>query len=339
MKDLGMQTRTRWLEHAEDRRSIFFCVLFLLSAAVGYALDFQVPTPVWILHIAVSCTLCFIVGTIAHNSMHHPIFLKPEHNQLFQIFLSICYGHPVSVYVSGHNFSHHRNTQTRRDVIRTYKARFRWHLLNQLFFFFLVIPSLIRAENQFKARMKDEIPGWYKQFCREQYTGYLVQALLLILNWKAFFAFIWLPQLYCVWGIIGMNVIQHDGCDPDHEYNHTRSMTGPWVNWLTFNNGYHGAHHAKPHMHWTGYPAYHNAEVRPHLHPALDQKNFITYLLKTYIYPGKRLRYDGAPIELPPVGEDEDWIPPPGEVALAGTSLGSFPTVDLAIHRPAEAVV
>ena len=33
----------------------------------------------------------------------------------------------------------------------------------------------------------------------------------------------------------GINFIQHDGCDAAHPVNHSRNITGGWVNWWTFN--------------------------------------------------------------------------------------------------------
>ncbi|MEZ4749358.1 MAG: hypothetical protein R3B54_01655 [Bdellovibrionota bacterium] len=51
------------------------------------------------------------------------------------------------------------------------------------------------------------------------------------------------------------------------------------------------------------------------------------------------MRYDGAPIEVAAPGTDEDWIPAPGEVALAGTSLGAFPSAVSPVHHRAEAGV
>jgi hypothetical protein len=38
-------------------------------------------------------------------------------------------------------------------------------------------------------------------------------------------------------------------------------------------------------------------------------ESFIGYTFKTFIYPGKRERYDGKPLVLPPYGiEDEPWL-------------------------------
>ena len=45
------------------------------------------------------------------------------------------YCRQVSNYVPGHNLSHHRHMQGRRDVMRTTKLRFKWHFLNGALFF------------------------------------------------------------------------------------------------------------------------------------------------------------------------------------------------------------
>jgi hypothetical protein len=81
------------------------------------------------------------------------------------------------------------------------------------------------------------------------------------------------------------------------------------VNWFTFNNGYHGMHHMRPGLHWSLLPAAHEKELAPHLHPALNLKGLLPYLIKAYVYPGKRVNYDGTPLVLGPPREDEDWMP------------------------------
>ncbi len=55
-----------------------------------------------------------------------------------------------------------------------------------------------------------------------------------------FLVFVMLPHQYAAWGIMGINFVQHDGCDGEHPYNHSRNFKGAVVNWFTFNNGFHG---------------------------------------------------------------------------------------------------
>ena len=81
-----------------------------------------------------------------HNAVHCPIFKQRWLNKVYQVVLTNTYGHPVSSLVPGHTLSHHKHTQTRRDVMRTSKARFRWNLLNILGFLFIVAPYTMRAD-------------------------------------------------------------------------------------------------------------------------------------------------------------------------------------------------
>ena len=45
-------------------------------------------------------------------------------NRLFYLMLTIWNGAPVTAYVPGHNLSHHKYLQTRRDIMRTNKVNF-----------------------------------------------------------------------------------------------------------------------------------------------------------------------------------------------------------------------
>jgi fatty acid desaturase len=132
--------------------------------------------------------------------------------------------------------------------------------------------------------------------------------LLLLINWKCALLFVFLPHQYAAWGIVGTNYFQHDGCDEGHPYNHSRNFIGKGINWLLFNNGYHGAHHMKPNLHWSLLPKYHSVNLGPFIHPALDQSSLIAYLFETHIYPARRIDYLGKPLVLAERVEDEDWV-------------------------------
>ena len=75
-----------------------------------------------------------------------------------------------------------------------------------------------------------------------------------------------------------------------------------------FNNGYHGAHHMKPNLHWSLLPEFHATHLRPFIHPNLDRDDFVNYLIQTHIYPAKRIDYLGNPLVLQPLTEDADWV-------------------------------
>jgi fatty acid desaturase len=263
----------------------------------------------------------FVVAVIVHNAMHVPLFTSKTHNRWMQCFLSVAYGHPVSAYVSGHNLSHHLHTQTPKDVMRTYKVRFQWNLLNAASFFFVVVPAIQRANTSFAAAMKAERPEWHRQYRVEMYVVLLATVALALVNWKAFLLYFVLPHAFGGWGIVSVNYLQHDGADPDSPYNHSRDFTGRLMNWCTFNNGYHTIHHLHPGLHWSFLPAAHQAEVAPRIHPELQQRSLIVYLWRTFVWPGKRLDFAGRPVILAPRDRDQDWIPARRETP-AGVCLG-----------------
>ncbi|MSQ04340.1 MAG: fatty acid desaturase [Myxococcales bacterium] len=271
--------------------------------------------------VATMCVLSFLCAVITHNTIHVPMFTSRPLNLVFQVVLTLCYGHPVSAYVPGHNLSHHRYIQTRKDVMRTTKLRYRWNLLNQLLFLPGVAPAIIKADMDFARAMYKQRPRWFQQFCIEWAVFIAMNAVMLGLDWQRFLLFIFLPHNYAAWGIVGMNFAQHDGCDVTHPYNHSRNFTGRLVNWLTFNNGLHGIHHLHPNLHWSLAREAHDREIAPFLHPNLAQPNMLVWIWHSFFWPGVRLNYDGTPLVLPEEGPDEDWVTPSsgyGDLGAAG---------------------
>ena len=62
--------------------------------------------------------------------------------------LTIWNGAPVTAYVPGHNLSHHKYLQTRRDIMRTNKVNFGSQALNIIAFFPSILGSI--QSNDFK---------------------------------------------------------------------------------------------------------------------------------------------------------------------------------------------
>jgi fatty acid desaturase len=296
------------LRYKEDIRTLGFVAAY-----------FSVTATAWLWHpdswalravlIGVCCLFAFFCAVITHNTIHVPVFHNRVLNKLFQYTISLCYGHPVSAFVPGHNLSHHTHTQTRKDVMRSTKVQFRWNFLNQLLFAAVLSKDILRADYSYAMAMRTERPRWYRQWVSEWIFFVLIQAALLILNPLNYLLYIFIPHNYAGWGIIGINFIQHDGTDQSHPYNHGRNFVGRITNWWTFNNGYHSLHHDKPSLHWSRLPEEHARLIAPHIHPNLDQKSLLAYVWKMYGWPGKRIDYLGNPLVLPEEGPDDLWIP------------------------------
>jgi fatty acid desaturase len=259
--------------------------------------------------VVLTCVVSWICAVITHNTLHSPVFKSRGANKVFQVALTCAYGFPVSEYVPGHNLSHHKFTQKRADLMRTSKVRHSWNVLN-LFAFFPRVGFDIFGENyRYVGVMKAKMPRWYHQLVIEMIVCWGSKAALLLLDWRKALLFVVVPHFFAVWGITTVNFLQHDGCDEDDEYNHSRNFVGTIFNWFTFNNGFHGIHHEHPGLHWSLCPEAHVRELHEGIHPALEQKSLAVYLFKTFVFPGKRLRYDGKPVVLPEEGPDEEWIP------------------------------
>lgn len=310
------------LRYRADIKTLCFVAIYFGLVAVQWVYapaELYLAIPLLVL----TCWFSFFGAVATHNTVHCPVFHQRWLNRAFQVVLTLTYGHPVSAYVPGHNLSHHKHTQSRRDVMRTSKTRFRWNLLNGLFFMSRVGKDVFIADMRYFKAMYRRNPPWFRQMILESTIFLGSMGALLVLDWKKFLLYVLIPHQYAAWGIITMNLLQHDGCDEKSEWNHSRNFVGKLVNWWTYNNGFHTIHHMEPGLHWSLLPEAHKERVAPHIHPNLDQSSLLAYLFRTFGWPGKRLRYDGAPLELPEEGPDEEWIPSPKETP-EDVSLGAI---------------
>jgi fatty acid desaturase len=310
------------LRYRADVKTLIFVAIYFGLVAVQWVYapkDLTIAAPLLVL----TCWFSFFGAVATHNTVHSPVFKQRGLNRLFQVALTLTYGHPVSAYVPGHNLSHHKHTQSRRDVMRTTKVRFRWNLLNGIFFMSSVGKDIFIADMRYFKAMYRRNPPWFRQMIFEAVVFIATMAALLLLDWQKFLLYVLVPHQYAAWGIITMNFLQHDGCDERSEYNHSRNFVGKLVNWWTYNNGFHSIHHVEPGLHWSLLPAEHAKRIAPFIHPNLDQPSLLAYLWRTFFWPAKRRMYDDTPYVLPPEGPDEEWIPAPQETPR-DVSLGAI---------------
>lgn len=295
------------LRYSADRRTL--CIVGGWFALVAFQWVHPQESP-WAkaLLVVLTCFGGFLGAVATHNTVHCPVFHARWMNNLWQVALTLTYGHPVSSYVPGHNLSHHRHTETRRDVMRTDKARFRWHLLNLLFFTASISGSIMGAELSYARFAAKRRPRWTRQLAVETVVMLAVLGGLLALDWRKALLYVVLPWQYAAWGIVTMNLLQHDGCDGDSRWNHSRNFVGRALNWWVFNNGYHTVHHLKPTLHWSLAADAHRELVTPHMDPRLDEPSMLAYVLRTFVVPGGRRNFDGTPRVLRDPGPDEAWF-------------------------------
>jgi fatty acid desaturase len=259
--------------------------------------------------VLAACVGSFLSAVAAHNAVHCRVFRRRSLDGVWRCVLTLAYGHPVSAYLPAHNLSHHRHLETTRDVMRTSKARARWNFLNLVTFAPRVGWALTRAEVRYLRFAWRPRPLWRRQLLVEAFALACALVTLGALDWRRLVLLVLVPHAYAAWGIVTMNLLQHDGADPSSPHDHSRTFVGRWINWITFNNGSHAIHHEKPTLHWSLLPAAHARLVAPYVDPRLVERSFVAYAFRTFVYPGARTTYDGARL-VPAASEaDAPWHP------------------------------
>jgi fatty acid desaturase len=234
-----------------------------------------------------TCALAFLACTINHNHQHHPTFVPRRLNRAFSVLLSLAAGMPATAIVPMHNDNHHVHNNHAADFVRASQMRCRWNLLNLLLFPVVAVAQYAPFRRRELRSWRKERPALYRQVRLERWLLYPLILALFGLRPLETLLYVVLPQLYGQWGILAINHIQHDGCDADSKYNHSRNFVGGWLNWWVFNNGYHTVHHLRPGLHWSELPSYH-AEIRSQIDPTLERRSLLATAMEFYIWPARR---------------------------------------------------
>lgn len=238
-----------------DLRTLALLSLATISLAASFAL--HVP-----LLIAPSAVLVFVACIAKHNHMHCRTFGSRAANSLLQVWLSLLTGTSSCGIVGVHNGVHHRRNQAADDPVRCALARSRVNALN-----LAVFPVLAMREAR---RLRPPIArALLAQSRLERAAVWTLAIVLLAIDARAALLYVGVPWLAGQWALLGINLVQHQGCDPASEHEHSRDVTGP-LNWLFLNNGFHTAHHERPSLHWSLLPEYHARVIAPRRRPGFE---------------------------------------------------------------------
>jgi beta-carotene hydroxylase len=204
------------------------------------------------------------VNLIEHNHMHLPIFRSKALNALLGWLCHLSNGVPLDSYKLHHVANHHRYNNrfdaTGRDWSSLfgfrgthfpdrpigkayYMASFPVLAHGECLLWFLRSPTS-RPAKGFVVSMTIVIPT----------IGFLVW-----LNPVGFVTFFVLPWIVMLFGMANNNYDHHQGCKMTNPYDSANNFLTFYYTKLSFNVGYHVAHHLKPNLHWSLLPRYHNA--------------------------------------------------------------------------------
>ena len=279
------------MKHPAEWRQIGIIAVYLALLASMVAL----PSCRNVVVLAAACCLSFLNTVVIHNHLHQGVFHSDLLNKVFRCVISFGALYPASANIPSHNLVHHHfDDDGQPDWAAPQHVSFRWNLCNLLHFPNVAGPNTFAGVTRWAALAGPGKRAFVRQYRLELAFAFGLTTLLALHDFWTTLFFIVIPQLYGARCILRINLIQHDGCDTESEWNHSRNFVGRAFNWIMCNNGYHTIHHDRAGLHWSVLPEAHAREVAPRIEPALDQPSMVGYLLRTYVLRWSRPAARGA---------------------------------------------
>jgi beta-carotene hydroxylase len=240
--------------------------------------------------IALSCLAAYSMGCVQHCHGHMPFFRHRFGNRLVEFLFTLYRVDGCYAWKATHNANHHRFANRVGDYTLTWSTSSANNLTGFLTYLAFGTFAYIRASLAYLAisLWRGSFLGgfWLAQLAA--YTSILI--FLLFRDIQTTIAAVILPQVFGLLAMIGTGYFQHHHADEEHPYDNSRNFTGGLLNRLTFNHGYHLVHHLHVNMHWSEWPDEH-ARLNHRIHPDLNQKSLIFYLLKIFLLQHFDSRY------------------------------------------------
>jgi len=269
----------RLLNYRQDRRSILF--LFVTLWLLVTPLCITIPGDLVLPWISLSSLFCFNACIIAHNHIHHATFMTAWHNELFSHLLGIAKGHTSTGVVVSHNLNHHRYHGAEQDWSRASLAGSGPGLVRMLRYVINASVTMARGRNAVSApRLK---ASQKSQLQRERLTLIAFLLPVLLLDWRQAILFVFFPWCAGMAMLLGVNLMQHDGCQTEDPYRNSRNFTSRLANWFFLNNGSHTAHHLQPQLHWSHLRRVHEQTLSDKVPVALNKSSILAFLLSHYL--------------------------------------------------------
>jgi beta-carotene hydroxylase len=270
------------LAHRQDRRSVVMGVAVMALTAAPYALA---PASIWAaLYVPLAGLLALSTWSIVHNHIHTRLFVSAWLNAAWSLAISLTTGHPPTGLVLTHNYNHHVHVGHTPDWSRPAVAGRGWGGLRLLRYSVMTPISMARGR---KTAGAPTLPAALaRQLRREKWFLYPVMLAAVLLAPRIFLMFTLPAWAMGTLFFLGVNLLQHDGCEPDSAVDHSRDFTSPFMNFFFFNGGYHTAHHLKPGMHWSRLPEAHRQRVDVvRQRPDLSTYSVLAFVARAYLGP------------------------------------------------------
>lgn len=238
------------LRYTEDLGPLAYTLMVL---AVQLGLFFGMES-LWVTALCVVLFQPIQAVAIACNHYQHHInvFTWRGLNRIYEVILFLQTGTPPYLITLHHNLGHHphylepeRDTLrwqspegSRRGLVECLVKNFAGHLTWTM--------ALGRC-----------YPRVYRRFKLMTAVSLLTLSVFLYLDAaKAMIVFVG-PMLLAIFNVARLGYDQHAGLELDDHLSASRNIESRLYNLVTFNSGYHTAHHVKPGLHWSRLPELH----------------------------------------------------------------------------------
>ncbi len=271
------------MKNRSDLRSLFFlAVIFLFQLTVLGSTHLTALSPwMWLGLFILNICLVFQASAINHNHRHCPMFLNERPNLWVNGFISLIMLAPSGRLHAVHMLNHHTHYKDPENDWSSYKlgASVRPGLGRSLSYLALATAKI------FKNRPRLKLPAKLQEQIKAERVLVLFYFVALAV-WNPAMTFLWLLPS-CTLGLaflLLVNMVNHDRCALDSEWNHSRNFHSRLENWFLCNNGFHTAHHIWPGIHWSQYPELHRKFVHGNVAQDLEQPSLFLYVVRNYLF-------------------------------------------------------
>ena len=245
-------------------------------------------------------TLSALPGSISHNHHHVPTFRSAWLNRPYELILFLETGVLPFAWTLHHNLGHHKDYLDQDKDPANWRlpdgrvmSRLRYDVVGAL----RIYPEIFRIGRDY--------PELFRRFRLWSAVALALLGVFLVLDpAKALLLFVApMPVMYL--GLMDNTYMQHSDLDTRSELTASRNTTSRLYNLISWNLGYHTAHHMKPHVHWSRLPALH-AHLAAQIPAGLT---CASVLLSACPYRHSRHGHLAGPLTyLPPVA-NQRWSP------------------------------
>lgn len=238
------------LQVREDRWPVAYTATVL---AVQLAIFFAVDN----LGIAALLVLVFqplqaVAIACNHHQHHRNVWTAALPNRVYEIVLFLQTGTPPYVITLHHNLGHHLHYLDGSDDTLNWRNPDGSPLsLGQCLWRNSV------GHLQWTIEIGRKYPRIYRRLKAMLAPSLLPLLGFGLLDWRKTLIVFVGPMLLALANVARLGYHQHSGLDADDHLEASRNTEGRLYNLVTFNSGYHAAHHLKPGLHWSRLPELH----------------------------------------------------------------------------------